>query len=53
MQAKPELIGLLLDAGAQTNFRDVNGFTPLFYARMQPDNPELAQLLLSHGAENR
>lgn len=53
MQAKPELAGLLLDAGAQTNFRDVNGFTPLLYARMQPGNHELAQLLLSHGAEER
>lgn len=51
MQAKTEQAGFLLAAGAQTNFRDINGFTPLFYARMQSGDRELAQLLLSHGAE--
>lgn len=44
-----EVIGLLLDAGADPNSRQHGGFTPLLEAA-QLGNAELVDLLLNHGA---
>ena len=42
----PEVVGMLLDAGAQVNLCDASGKTPLFYAQ----NVEIMQRLLAAGA---
>ena len=47
----PEIVGMLLDAGADPNAEQPGGFTALGAAR-QEGNDELERLLLERGAEN-
>ncbi len=44
-----EICGLLLEAGALVNAKDINGFTALHWAALKGDSV-LCELLLSHGA---
>ena len=46
----PELIALLLDAGADANARQAGGYTPL-QARAAHGDMEMTKLLLRHGAD--
>ena len=41
----------LIDAGADVNARDENGWTPLFYAATIRETNTMLELLVSHGAE--
>ncbi|MEM9088744.1 MAG: ankyrin repeat domain-containing protein [Cyanobacteria bacterium P01_F01_bin.53] len=45
-----EISQLLLDSGAEVNWIDAEGVTPLILAAFK-DHPELAELLLVHGAD--
>ena len=45
-----ELVKLLLENGANPNFRFVDGSTPLIVAAHK-DNPEIVELLLQYGAD--
>ena len=44
-----QMIGLLLNAGADINAKNKKGETPLFLAAMK-DNPDLVAILIKHGA---
>ncbi len=45
----PEIIEILIDAGADVNSRDAEGQTPLMWAA-ESNAPEVVQLLLDKGA---
>ena len=46
----PELVGFLLDSGAEMNARDADGDTPLHWASIY-GKPGIADLLISRGAD--
>ncbi len=47
-----EMVGLLLDKGADTEIESGDGYTPLLQALIQnPSRPEIVELLLDHGAD--
>ena len=46
-----EVARILLDGGANVNSPGASGYTPLHYVSYDTDNPDLAQLLLKHGAD--
>lgn len=49
----PELIRMLLDAGADVNAKDVRGMTPLMLAvATDRQDPAILRLLLDHGADS-
>ena len=48
----PDLIGRLLDAGADVNAKDVRGMTPLMLAMANDhQNPAVIRMLIEHGAD--
>lgn len=47
----PEVIVVLLKAGAEVNARDDDGETPLIYAAMYNPNPRVISTLLNAGAD--
>ena len=47
----PEVVTVLLRAGAEVNARTEPGFTPLMYAAMECANPEVITVLLKAGAD--
>jgi ankyrin repeat protein len=47
----PEVIRVLLDAGADIEASDRNGWTPLRHAAVSNENPEVVRELLVHGAD--
>ncbi|CAM9787414.1 unnamed protein product, partial [Laminaria digitata] len=49
-RADPDLIDLLLSAGADIDARTVKGFTPLHLATDRPDSGDAAAILLRRGA---
>ena len=46
---RPQIVEILLDAGADPNVRDINGLTPLAHASKR-NNRHMAGILLEHGA---
>lgn len=49
----PEVIAVLLKAGADVNMKDANGCTPLLWAAWGNQNPEVITTLLEAGADAR
>jgi ankyrin repeat protein len=47
----PDVIEVLLGAGANVNARDERGWTPLMYAARSNNNLEVINLLLNNGAD--
>jgi len=47
----PEVITILLKAGADVNMKDANGCTPLLWAAWGNQNPEVITVLLKAGAD--
>jgi len=47
----PEVISVLLKAGADVNMKDANGCTPLLWAAWGNSNPEVITVLLKAGAD--
>src|SRR6056297_1993722 len=47
----PEVIDILLDAGARVNVRDQFGFSPLLRAAANTEDPEIINSLLKAGAD--
>jgi ankyrin repeat protein len=48
----PELVGTLIDAGAQVNAKDIRDMTPLMLAvSSETQSPEVVRLLLAKGAD--
>jgi ankyrin repeat protein len=48
----PELVGTLIDAGAEVNAKDVRDMTPLMLAvASETQNPDVVRLLLAKGAD--
>ena len=47
----PEVIRVLLDAGADVNARVEDGMTPLMFAAEGNQNPEVIMTLLDNGAD--
>ncbi len=47
----PEVITILLKAGADVNMKDANGCTPLLWAAWGNQNPEVITILLRAGAD--
>ena len=48
--SNPEVLQVLIDAGADINAQDVYGYTPLDLAKSNK-NPGISKLLISHGAK--
>jgi len=48
--ANPDVAEVLIRAGADINFRPLNGRTPLENAALLQDNPAMLELLISYGA---
>lgn len=49
----PEIIKLLLDAGANVNAKDIQGMTPLMWSIASDyQNPEITRMLLARGADS-
>ena len=52
MANNPDLVKVLLEAGADPNLRQAQSYTPLHFAGFAgPDRSESARLLLRHGAD--
>jgi ankyrin repeat protein len=50
----PEIVSILMDAGAKINVQDYRGFTPLMLAAATDRaNPETVRLLLAHSADKQ
>ena len=47
----PKVVKLLLDAGAEVDARDINGFTPLLHWGGRDDSIEVGRLLIKAGAD--
>ena len=49
--ANPDVAEVLILAGADINYRPLNGRTPLEHAALRQDNPAVVELLIRYGAE--
>jgi len=49
----PEVLQILLNAGARIDYRDENGMTPLMFAARYNGNFEVIWILLNSGANKR
>lgn len=50
-KAKPKVVGMLLDHGADVSGKALNGCTPLHYGAARSDEPATVGLLLDRGAD--
>ena len=47
----PDIIGILLEAGAEVDARDNDGWTPLHWAATSSENPTIIRTLIEAGAK--
>ena len=53
MANSPEVISILLKAGAKLDDKDPSGRTPLMWAAWQNHNPKVVMVLLNAGADGK